>query len=73
MLMLDYLGGPSVITIVLKRVKGGDMKKDAEIGVVAIAGRPPRAKECGGLWKLKRQGNGFSLRASGRNPALLTP
>lgn len=49
------------------------MKKDAEIGVVAIAGRPPGAKECGGLWKLKRQGNGFSLRASGRNPALLTP
>lgn len=32
MLTLDYLGGPSVITIVLKRVKGRDMKKDAEIG-----------------------------------------
>lgn len=37
--MLDYLGGP--ITIVLKGVKEGDMKKDAEVGVTAIAGRPP--------------------------------
>lgn len=49
MLILDNLGGPSVITTVLERVKEGDIEKDAEVGVTAIARKPPRAKEYGGL------------------------
>lgn len=33
-------GGPSVITWVLKRVKGGDVKKETEVGVIVISRRP---------------------------------